>query len=75
MYKLVSMRVQDAADYYDSRTALALALEVRPSAVSNWDTRYNGVIPELYARRLHEMTRGRLRFDSETYRKRRGQKP
>lgn len=62
------MQVQTAVEYYDkSLTKVADALGVWPSAVANWKTRHKGKIPELYARRLHALTRGALRFDPEQY--------
>lgn len=64
------MRIKDASDYYGSRKALAEALGLFPSAISNWDERYKGIIPELYAYKLHRISGGRLKVDPEFYRKR-----
>lgn len=62
------MRVDDAIEHFGTATALARELNLRsPGAITNWRARYGGKIPELYARRLHEMTRGKLRFDRSEY--------
>jgi hypothetical protein len=62
------MKVDDAISHYGSAAELAKALKLAgPAAVSNWKSRYRGKIPELYARRLHEMTRGKLKFDRQSY--------
>lgn len=62
------MRVDDAIERYETATNLAKQLGLTgPAAISNWKARYGGKVPELYARRLHEMTRGRLKFDPKTY--------
>lgn len=67
VYK-VGMRVDDAVSHFGSAKALAQELGLKgPAAVSNWRARNRGIVPELYARRLHEKTRGKLRFDRETY--------
>jgi len=66
---MVSMKVTEAIGYFDSASDLAKKLGVRPSAVSNWRKR-GDLVPELAARQLHELTRGRLRFDPEVYRAR-----
>jgi transcriptional regulator with XRE-family HTH domain len=51
-----------------NRTELARKLGLRsPGAISNWERRYGGRIPELHARRLQEMTRGKLKFDPKAY--------
>lgn len=62
------MRVDDAIEHYGTATELARQLNLRsPGAITNWRSRYDGKVPELYARRLHEMTRGKLRFDRSEY--------
>jgi hypothetical protein len=62
------MNIDDAISHYGSAKELARALDLAgPAAISNWKVRYAGQIPELYARRLHEMTRGRLKFDRSEY--------
>lgn len=62
------MRVDDAIAHYGTASELARQLNLRsPGAITNWRARYRGKVPELYARRLHEMTRGKLRFDRDEY--------
>lgn len=61
------MRVDDAIKHFKGVTPLAKRLGVLPSAVTNWRRRYNGRMPELYARRVHELTRGKLKFDRSAY--------
>lgn len=62
------MRVDDAIRYYGSATNVAKELGLDgPAAVSNWKARNEGRIPELWARRLHEKTRGKLKFDRKAY--------
>jgi hypothetical protein len=62
------MRVDDAIAHYKTATQLAKELGLKsPGAITNWRARYSGKIPELYARRLHEMTRGKLKFDKSVY--------
>ena len=60
------MRVSEAIKFFDTGSNLAKKLGVRPSAVSNWRKR-GDLVPELAARQLHELTRGRLKFDPEAY--------
>jgi predicted transcriptional regulator len=61
------MQIDDAVAHYRTATELARTLGVTQAAVSQWRSRHGGRIPELYARRLHELTRGKLRFDREAY--------
>jgi hypothetical protein len=62
------MRVDDAIEHYGTAVELARQLNLKsPGAITNWRSRYDGKVPELYARRLHEMTRGKLRFDRTEY--------
>jgi hypothetical protein len=61
------MKIDDAVAYYKTAVGLAAALGIRSSAVSNWRVRYAGQVPELQARRLHDLTRGKLRFDRKAY--------
>lgn len=62
------MRVDDAIEHYGTAVELARQLNLRsPGAITNWRSRYAGKVPELYARRLHEMTRGKLKFDRDQY--------
>ena len=60
----------DALAHFHSTIKLAAAMTaagypLTRHAVSMWGER----VPELAARRLHEMTRGRLRFRPEDYQK------
>jgi hypothetical protein len=62
------MTVDDAIAHFKTATQLAKELGLKsPGAITNWRSRYRGQIPELYARRLHEMTRGKLKFDRSSY--------
>jgi hypothetical protein len=62
------MRVDDAVAHYGTAIELAKQLKLRSSAaITNWRARYDGKVPELYARQLHDMTRGKLRFDRKAY--------
>jgi hypothetical protein len=61
------MRVDEVIAHYGTATRAAHELELTPGAITNWRSRYAGKVPELYARRLHEMTRGKLRFDRSEY--------
>lgn len=62
-----AMYVDDALSIYQTQKALAADLDVTAAAISVWRKRYGGKIPELYARRLHEKTRGKLRFNRDDY--------
>jgi predicted transcriptional regulator len=64
---IASMFIDDTLSIYRSQRELADALQVTAAAVSAWRKRNNGKIPELYARRLHELTRGKLKFDRDQY--------
>lgn len=66
------MYVDDALKIYRTQRELADDLDVTAQCVSVWRKRYNGLIPELYARRLHDKTRGKLKFDPRTYERRAG---
>lgn len=62
------MKVDEAISHYGTAVELAKQLNLRsPGAITNWRTRNRGVVPELYARRLHDMTRGKLKFDRDQY--------
>ena len=68
MYKLFLMDVKDAVEHYGTLQKVADALGLkRASAVANWNARYCGIVPELYARKLHDITRGRLKFEPDRY--------
>lgn len=60
------MRKKDVLEFFGSGAAVARALEYTEGAVSQWDE----VIPELSARKLHDITSGKLRFDPKLYQKR-----
>lgn len=60
------MRKEDVIDYFGNAAAVARALDYTEGAVSQW----KDVIPELTARKLHDLTKGKLRFDSKLYQKR-----
>jgi hypothetical protein len=62
-----TMKIDDAVAHYKTAVRLAAELGIHSSAVSNWRVRYDGKVPELQARRLHELTRGKLRFDRREY--------
>lgn len=60
------MRKKDVLEFYKSGAAVARALGYTEGAVSQWED----VIPELSARKLHDLTDGKLRFDPKLYEKR-----
>jgi len=64
---VLSMLKKDVLAYFDpiesKPSATARALNITPGAVSQWDD----VLPELMARRIHDRTRGKLRFRPEAY--------
>lgn len=64
---MACMYVDEALSIYHTQKALAADLDVTAAAISAWRKRYGGKIPELYARRLHEKTRGKLKFDRDAY--------
>jgi predicted transcriptional regulator len=57
------MRKQTALDHFHSQTAIAKALGITKSAVSQW----KDVIPERMAYRLERATRRKLRVDRSLY--------
>lgn len=62
------MDVNKAIDFFGSATEMARRLGLKsPSAVTNWRRRHNGRVPELYARRAAEISRGKLKFDRSAY--------
>lgn len=61
------MKIKTAAKFYGTRAALAGALKLKPNAISMWEARYDGVVPELYARKLRDITGGQLRFIPSVY--------
>lgn len=62
-----SMLKKDVLAYFDPAeskpSATARALNITPGAVSQWDE----LLPELMARRIHDRTRGKLKFRPELY--------
>lgn len=61
------MRVEQVISYFGSASEAARALGVSPAAIYQWKTRDGGTIPELRARKIHDVTRGRLRFVPSDY--------
>jgi hypothetical protein len=61
------MRVDEAIAHFGTATNVARELNLTPGAVTNWRSRNRGKVPELWARRLHEITRGKLKFDRSEY--------
>lgn len=61
------MRVDEVIEHYGTATKAAAELGVTPGAITNWRSRNKGKVPELWARRLQEITRGKLRFDRSEY--------
>ncbi len=61
------MLVSQAIKHYGSQSALARALRISQPAVAMWIQRGLKRVPELQARRLHQLTRGKLKFDAEDY--------
>lgn len=63
------MKAQDVIDYYEgSIRKVAEALGLQKQAVWKWTKKHNGMVPPLSAARLHDLTRGKLRFDPDDYR-------
>lgn len=61
------MKTSDVVAYYGSKTAVADALHVHKSAVSNW----GAVVPRGRAFELEKLTKGRLKVDLSLYSKQR----
>lgn len=57
------MKVSDAAAKFGSEYKLAKALGIHQSNVTRWKHK----VPEVWARRLHDMTGGELGFDVTHY--------
>jgi hypothetical protein len=57
------MRLADALEHYRTRAAIAWAIGVSPSAVSQWGDR----VPELAAYRLWLASGGRIPLDPRAY--------
>lgn len=62
---LLHMKAQEVIDYYGSIAAVATELGLQKQAVWKWKKR--GMVPPLSAARLHDLTRGKLRFDPADY--------
>lgn len=61
------MLIDDAIEHFGTITALADKLGVLVSTICNWRVRTGALVPELYARRLDDMTGGRLKFEHSAY--------
>lgn len=62
------MHVDAVIKHFGTAAAAARAIGLSgTSAVTNWRTRYNGLVPELYARKYRDVTRGKLKFDPKAY--------
>jgi hypothetical protein len=57
------MKTSEAAAYFGSEYKLAKALKIQQSNVTRWRLK----VPEIWARRLHDMTGGKLAFLPEDY--------
>lgn len=68
------MKIEDAERYFEHQGELARQMGLNSqSAIGNWKRQGRTLIPELYARRLAEKTKGRqrngvvLRFSRSAY--------
>ena len=57
------MFTSDAVAAFGSKVAIAEALEISPSAVSQWGE----LVPPLSAAKLAKRSRGKLKFDPDIY--------
>ncbi|MDO4641691.1 MAG: Cro/CI family transcriptional regulator [Neisseria sp.] len=64
------MRKVDVLKYYGTRTAIAKALRISPSAITQWPD----IIPEKQAYKLERITKGGLTVDINLYKKQGKQK-
>ena len=62
------MLKEEVIEYFGTQRKVAEVLNIRPPAVSQWDD--GEPIPELQARTLHMLTKGRLKFRPELYERR-----
>lgn len=63
------MKVAEALAHFDgNQSALARKARISQAAVANWLRRKKKLVPELTARRLHDLTRGKLKFNEDDYR-------
>lgn len=61
------LKLGRTADNDEGVTATAESLGLTKGAVSQWDD----IIPELSARKIHDITRGQLKFDPKLYKRER----
>lgn len=59
------MLKRDVIKFFGTGRAAADAINITPGAISQWDP--DEPIPELSARKYHEVTKGKLRFDPRQY--------
>lgn len=57
------MLTADAVKHFGSKTLVAKALGIGKAAVSKWPP----MVPPLRAAQLHQLTRGKLKFDPASY--------
>ena len=57
------MKTKEVADYFGNEHKASQALGINPSYLTRWKQ----TVPEIWARRLHDMTDGKLRFDVHEY--------
>lgn len=65
------MLKKDVIDFYGSKSAVARALNISPSAVTQWED----VVPEKQAYRIQILTGGRLKINPKLYPVQRANKP
>lgn len=62
------MEVDKVIKYFGTATRAAQEIGLAgASTVTNWRRRNAGKVPELYARKYHDLTRGKLKFDRRAY--------
>jgi hypothetical protein len=57
------MKTSDAAAHFGSKYKVAQELGINQSNLTRWKNK----VPEVWARRLHDMTGGKLHFDIKEY--------
>jgi DNA-binding transcriptional regulator YdaS (Cro superfamily) len=57
------MLTNDVIAHFGSKVAIARALGIGKASVSKWPEK----VPPLRAAQLHKLTRGKLKFDLESY--------
>jgi hypothetical protein len=60
---MVPMKTSDVATYFGSEYKTAQALGIHQANITRWEKK----VPEIWARRLHDMTGGKLHFDINDY--------